>query len=220
VQRLADYQPGAQIHDVWRRFIEGTGFPPEFIEPLLDPTRVEDALAELPLGMGRMFHACTHTTFAPTVINGGVKTNVIPDTVDLEVDIRTLPGQTAGDIRAMLDEALGDVADRVTVDVVADDESTASPVDTPLFEALDRLTDRWYEGSRVVPMLSVGATDARFFRRLGVTSYGFGLFSDQMDFEAFAKMFHGDDERVDQASLRLSVELWEALARDVLATTD
>jgi acetylornithine deacetylase/succinyl-diaminopimelate desuccinylase-like protein len=149
-----------------------------------------------------------------------VKTNVIPDTVDLEVDIRTLPGQTSAEVRAMLDEALGDVADRVTIDVVADDESTASPMDTPLFEALDRLTDRWYEGSRVVPMLSVGATDARFFRRQGVTSYGFGLFSERMNFEDFAAMFHGDDERVDQESLRLSVELWEALAQDLLTTTD
>ena len=35
--------------------------------------------------MGRQFHACTHTTFAPTVIHGGTKTNVIPDTVDLEI---------------------------------------------------------------------------------------------------------------------------------------
>ena len=46
-----------------------------------------------------MFHACTHTTFAPTILHGGVKTNVIPDTVDLELDIRTLPGQTGADVR-------------------------------------------------------------------------------------------------------------------------
>jgi acetylornithine deacetylase/succinyl-diaminopimelate desuccinylase-like protein len=216
VQRLAEYRPQAQIHDVWRTFLDGTGFPPELIEPLLDPAGIDDALADLPLGMGRMFHACTHTTFAPTVVHGGVKTNVIPDTVDLEVDIRTLPGQTGAEIRAMLDDALGDVADRVTVEVLAEDESSASPMDTPLFHALDRLTDRWYEGSRVVPMLSVGATDARFFRRLGTTAYGFGLFSERMAFEDFAAMFHGDDERVDVDSLRLSVELWEALARDVL----
>ena len=216
VQRLADYRPEAQIHDVWRTFLAGTGFPHEFIEPLLDPSTIGPALDALPLGMGRMFHACTHTTFAPTVVHGGVKTNVIPDTVDLEVDIRTLPGQTAEDVRGMLDDALGDVADRVTVEVMADDESTASPMDTPLFESLNRLTGRWYEGSRVVPMLSVGATDARFFRRMGTPSYGFGLFSEQMSFEDFAAMFHGDDERVDVESLRLSVELWEALARDFL----
>ena len=29
-------------------------------------------------------------------------------------------------------------------------------------------------------------------------------------------MFHGDDERVDVESLRLSTELWQAVARDLL----
>ena len=29
-------------------------------------------------------------------------------------------------------------------------------------------------------------------------------------------MFHGDDERVDQESLRLSTELWQVVARDLL----
>ena len=49
---------------------------------------------KLPIGLARQAHACTHTTFAPTIIHGGTKTNVIPDSVDVEVDIRTLPGQT------------------------------------------------------------------------------------------------------------------------------
>ncbi len=30
-------------------------------------------------------------------------------------------------------------------------------------------------------------------------------------------MFHGDDERVDQESLRLSTEMWHALAIDFLS---
>jgi hypothetical protein len=30
-------------------------------------------------------------------------------------------------------------------------------------------------------------------------------------------MFHGNDERIDQESLRLSTELWLALARELLA---
>jgi acetylornithine deacetylase/succinyl-diaminopimelate desuccinylase-like protein len=71
-------------------------------------------------------------------------------------------------------------------------------------------------GSTTIPFLTVGATDARFFRRLGVPAYGFGLFSGRIDFERFGSMFHGDDERVDQESLRLSTEMWDALARDFL----
>ena len=216
VRRVADYRPQTRIHDIWRRFIEGMGYPEELTAPLLSPDTFLATVEALPVGMARQFHACTHTTFAPTVVRGGVKTNVIPDRVDLEVDIRTLPGQTGAEVRAMLDEILGDLAGDVEVLTASDDESSASPVETPLWDALTRATSRFYPGSATVPFMIVGATDARFFRRLGVTAYGFGLFSERLSFEQFSTMFHGDDERVDVDSLRLSTEMWDAVARDVL----
>ena len=217
VQRLADHQPAARIDDTWRRFLAAMALPDEITAPLLDPDRIDDALTDLPLGMARQFHACTHTTIAPTIAHGGTKTNVIPDQVDLQLDIRTLPGQTLPEVRALLDDALGDLADRVEMIEAHDDPSTESPIDTPLWHTLERASQAFYAGSHIVPMLSVGATDARFFRRLGTTSYGFGLFSQKMTFEEFGRMFHGDDERVDVESLRLSTELWQAVARDLLA---
>ena len=216
VRRIAEYRPATNIHDTWRRFLEGMGLPEEITAPLLDPDRLVDSLAGLPVGMARQFHACTHATFAPTVAHGGTKTNVIPDRVDLQIDIRTLPGQTLPDVQAMLDEALGDLADRVEMVESHDDPSTSSTTDSPLWDSLARVSRSFYEGSHLVPMLSVGATDARFFRRLGATAYGFGLFSQKLTFEDFGRMFHGDDERVDTDSLRLSTELWEAVAHDFL----
>jgi len=217
VRRIAEYRPETMIHDVWRRFVEGMAFPEELKQPLLDADALPALVQDLPLGLARQAHACTHTTFAPTVLHGGTKTNVIPDRVELEVDIRTLPGQTGTDIRLMLDEALGDLADRVDVHVLTDDESTASPIDTPLWDALNRVSDALTPGGATcIPFLTVGATDARFFRRLGIPSYGYGLFSRHLTYEDYAVMFHGDDERVDVESLQLSTELWQALSRDVL----
>src|SRR5204863_5040140 len=35
VRRIAEYRPQTHIHDVWRRFIEGLGFPPELSGPFL-----------------------------------------------------------------------------------------------------------------------------------------------------------------------------------------
>ena len=98
-----------------------------------------------------------------------------------------------------------------------DDPSTISPADTPLWDTLERVSQDFYAGSHLVPMLSVGATDARFFRRQGTPAYGFGMFSRKLTFEEFGRMFHGDDERVDVESLRLSTEMWHAVARDLLA---
>ena len=217
VDRLASYRPQTTIHETWRRYVEAMGFKPERAAALLDADGFLDAVDAMPLGAARNAHACTHTTIAPTVVHGGTKTNVIPDRVDLQVDIRTLPGQTAEEIEAMLDDALGpDLAAKVEVVSANHDPSTASPVDTPLWDAMQRVCDGFYPGSALVPTMTVGATDARFFRRLGVTAYGFGLFSQRLRYEDYAVMFHGDDERVDQESLRLSTEMWEALAGDVL----
>jgi len=217
VRRIDEYRPQAQLHEAWTRFIEGIGFPPELSEPLLDPDHIDDFCDELPLvGLARQAHACTHTTMAPTLMRAGTKLNVIPDHVELDVDIRTLPGWDSGDVVAMLEEVIGDLADDVTIELRSEQVSTTSPIDTPLWGALERVSRIFYPGARTVPFLTVGATDARFHRALGSVAYGFGLHSTAIGFEQYGAMFHGIDERVDVESLHLSTEMWIALAHDFL----
>jgi acetylornithine deacetylase/succinyl-diaminopimelate desuccinylase-like protein len=216
VRRLAEYRPPTMIHDTWRQFIEGVDFGPEWNANLLDAERLPEFCEQLPIGLARQAHACTHTTFAPTIIRGGTKTNVIPDLVEVEVDIRTLPGQTGTDVRKMLDDALGDLAAHVDITPFDENDSTASPTDTPLWDSLERVCRGLVADSALVPFLTVGATDSRFFRRKGSVAYGAGLFSRKLSFDEYASMFHGNDERVDLESLDLSTQLWERLAHDLL----
>ena len=217
VRRLAEHDVPAEITDTWRQFVGGLDLPADLAEPLLDPDRVGEVLDTLPLGMARQFHACTHTTLSTNLVRGGQKINTIPDAVHLEIDVRGLPGWNGPDVEAMLRDAIGpDLLDEVTIEVRSPDPATVSPIDTPLWDTLARTTKAFYADSAIVPMLMVGATDARFFRRAGATGYGFGGFSQRMTFEDFATMFHGNDERVDVESLALSVALWEAVARDLL----
>ena len=218
VRRIAAYHPETMISETWKRFVEGMEFGPEITEPLTRPEGFLELCEALPLGLGRIAHACTHTTIAPTVIHGGTKTNVIPDFVEIELDIRTLPGHTEPEVRAMLATALGDLAGDVEIEIRSDDPATSSPADTPLWSTLERAAKAFYANSSLVPMLMMAATDARFFRRAGSTAYGFGLFSENLTYEDFATMFHGDNERVDVESLRLSTELWDAVARDLLGS--
>jgi acetylornithine deacetylase/succinyl-diaminopimelate desuccinylase-like protein len=150
------------------------------------------------------------------VARGGTKTNDTPDLVELEIDVRTLPGQTAADVERLLADALGDLAQEVEVGIIREAEATESPVDTALWESLARAAGALLPGATLVPSLFVGGTDARFFRRGGRTAYGFGLFSPRITPAQFSSMFHGNDERVDVDSLRLSAQLWEATARDLL----
>ncbi len=116
----------------------------------------------------------------------------------------------------MLDDVLGPLAADVDVEFRSEQPSTTSPIDTPLWDALERVSRLFYPGARTVPYLTVGATDARFHRALGGVAYGFGLHSAAISFEQYGAMFHGVDERVDVESLRLSTEMWIALAHDFL----
>jgi acetylornithine deacetylase/succinyl-diaminopimelate desuccinylase-like protein len=49
----------------------------------------------------------------------------------------------------------------------------SSPVDTPLFHAIERVAAEIDPDAMVVPQLIAGFTDAHYFRDLGVVAYGF-----------------------------------------------
>jgi acetylornithine deacetylase/succinyl-diaminopimelate desuccinylase-like protein len=218
VRRLAAFRPAAQIGDLWRTYVANTLFSDEVRAALLDPDQIWASCAGCDdPRMAKFWHACTHATFSPNVVHGGIKTNVIPDVVDLDVDIRTLPGQTAEDVSYYLAEALGDLAGEVEVTVLQNVLSTASSTDTPMWGALESLAGAAYPGARLLPRITVGGTDAGYFRRRGTVAYGCGLMSPGVTYEQFANRFHGNDERIDVESLRLTTGLWLDLAHSFLA---
>jgi acetylornithine deacetylase/succinyl-diaminopimelate desuccinylase-like protein len=217
VRRIAAYQPKARILDVWRRYVEAVNPDRELVAALTDPERVLDTARRMEsLGLAQMAHASTHTTFSPNLVRGGSTVNTVPDRFEIDVDIRALPGVTPAEVDAMLDQALGDLRGRVTIESIGREEGSLTSPDTPLIDTLRRVTQALVPGSHIVPRLTVGATDARFFRRQGIPAYGFGLHSPRIPHSEYPLMFHGNDERVDVESLRLSAEMWEALCREFL----
>ena len=216
---LAAIDPAPRLDDVWNRFVADYDLTPALGALLVDPDGVREYLegaAGEEIGLARELHAITRTTYAPTIAHGGVKANVIPDAVNIQVDIRTVPGDTAETVRAAIAKALGPLGADVEIIVDSEDPPNASPLDTPLWHSLQNVSERLVPGARIVPLTSTGATDARFFRALGATAYGYALFSDRITYDDYGAMFHGNDERVDQESLRLSTALWKATAEDLL----
>ena len=114
------------------------------------------------------------------MIHGGVKTNVIPDEVYVEVDIRTLPGETSADVQAHLRAALGDLYDDLEVEPLQQDPHLRRAIDTPMWDTLGRIINDAHPGSTTATGLIVGATDSRFFRDRGAVAYGAGLFSPKV----------------------------------------
>jgi acetylornithine deacetylase/succinyl-diaminopimelate desuccinylase-like protein len=215
VRRLGEYRPPTRIHESWKAFVGAMGLPEEMTKPLVTEEGFVDAIAALPIGMSRMAYSCSHTTIAPTVVHGGAKLNIIPDTVEIELDIRTLPGDGREQVEAMIREAVGDLSDDVEINFGVGHAATTSSTDTPLWDTLSRVTKRFYADSSIIPMLMIGATDARFFRDVGSVAYGFGMFSRNITMDDLASMGHGDDERIDLESLGMVTALWDAVVRDL-----
>ncbi len=220
VSRLADYQPTPRFHELWRGQVAALDLPDDMKAAMLDEDAIDDLLRDLPNpGAQRFFHACSHTTFSPNVVatKGRPKTNVIPDVVDLDIDIRTMPGEHTDEVSAHLRAALGDdLYERLDVEIIMDDPASISRTDTPLWDALQRAVNAPFPDARLNPQFSVGFTDSRVFRELGAISYGAGLFSPALDAGEFSLRFHGHDERVDVESLRLTTELWQRVIADLM----
>jgi acetylornithine deacetylase/succinyl-diaminopimelate desuccinylase-like protein len=215
VRRLSEHRPVPHLGDTWKGLVDTMSIPAELREALLDPATVFDTIASMPTPVARSCHALTHTTMSPNVAQGGQKTNVIPDAVDIEVDIRTVPGTTKADVDAMLADALGDLAAHVEIVDLQIGDPTQSPTDNALWDTISKHTQIAYPGASIVPGLVVGGTDARFYRHRGRVAYGAGLFSPSMDFATFGSRFHGHDERIDVESLALATDFWVDIARDI-----
>jgi acetylornithine deacetylase/succinyl-diaminopimelate desuccinylase-like protein len=216
VRRLTEHHPTPSLGDVWDAQVRAMALPAELEAAMLSPDHVDDAIAMLPIPIARSCHAMTHTTMSPNIAVGGQKTNTIPDTVDIDVDIRTVPGTSRADVEAMLATALGDLAAHVDVTVLQHSDATLSPAQTELWDAVARQTQVAYPGANLVPGIVVGGTDARYYRDRGRIAYGTGLFSPGMDMATFGSRFHGHDERIDVESLALATEFWIGIANDLL----
>jgi acetylornithine deacetylase/succinyl-diaminopimelate desuccinylase-like protein len=135
--------------------------------------------------------ATLRTTSNPTLLSAGYKHNVIPDTAEALVDIRTLPG----DEDAVLAEVRALIGDDVEIEIVHRDIGLENPFEGPLVDSMVGLLQRHDPGAPVLPYLLSGGTDNKALQKLGITGYGFAPLQlpPELDFPA---MFHGVDERV------------------------
>ena len=167
-----------------------------------DPRRADAAVSRLCDEMyARALRALLRDTISPGVIHAGIKYNVIPGEAVIEIDCRTLPGTTEGDMREEVLARLGDLAPRCDVEHVIG----APPVEWPASgELYDILADtiRTHDPDGVpVPVMAPFATDAKWTVLLGTPTYGFSPLRNEPG-ERFLERFHGQDERVSLEALR------------------
>lgn len=163
----------------------------------VDPERTGPDELMLRSGTAAGFLTATlRTTSNPTLLKAGYKHNVIPDTAEALVDIRTLPGEedaVLAEVRALLPE-------EVEIEVVVRDIGLENPFEGPLVEAMVATLQRHDPEAEVLPYLLSGGTDNKALSELGIIGYGFAPLKLTPDLD-FPAMFHGVDERVPLSAL-------------------
>jgi len=147
------------------------------------------------LSKSRETNALIRTTTAPTMIDGGVKDNVLPSEATAVVNFRLAPGDTVEQVKAHVKAVIDD--DDVSIAEQGGAGSAATPVadaNGPGFQLLSQVIARIAPDAVVVPGLVVTATDSRHYGRVSDAAYRFA--PARMDGEAIARI-HGVNERMD-----------------------
>jgi acetylornithine deacetylase/succinyl-diaminopimelate desuccinylase-like protein len=220
VVAVAEHRDPVVLTPISQRYLAGLAafWPDERVRSAMadvssgDPSRVATGagtLEALP-----WFDAMIRNGVAPTMLEAGVRANVIPAEAGAILNVRLLPGQSLEQFIERLRASIGDDHVQVTVESRGD-EAPPSPDDTEMYAAIRDALGAVAPGVPALPFLSTGATDSAPLRRAGVKAYGLLPFPLT---EADEGRMHGHDERVSVASLAFAVRLsWEILNRIAVA---
>jgi len=211
IERLGAYKPKPrlepEIEALVRTLTGGEAPGAEDIVPL--------ASAIHPL-LGAFVEPLLALTFSPTQISASQTRNVIPAVCEVTVDCRLLPGQSQDEAEVIVREALGE--GEYELAWLEARGGTRSPLDSPLFAAVDEFVQTIEPDARAVPVIVAGFTDSHWMREaFGTVAYGF-FPSKAMDPETAAPgavLSPSANERVPVDDLELGVHFLRHAARGI-----
>ena len=173
---------------------------------------------------GPLLSSLMRTTFTSTIVEGGIRSNVIPGIAEATVNMRLLPGVTGEQAVRELRRTIHDR--RVKIIVGSDDQTpaeayqgirerqriAASSIDTDLYRSLAREIKAEYPGTVVTRALYEAGTDAEPWREHGIPVYGLRPYPASA---AVLEDMHGIDERVSMSGLNQGTDMVERILRAV-----
>lgn len=154
-------------------------------------------------------NAMVRTTTAVTMIDGGVKANVLPRLAEARVNFRLLPGDESTEVIEHVRRAIGDPGIEITAETV-NEASPVADVKSDAFALLAKVIRESAPEVVVAPALVVGGTDTRHYA--AISENGFRFLPIRFEAEDFVRV-HGRDERLSVANLHFAVDTFERLVR-------
>jgi len=154
-------------------------------------------------------NALVRTTMAPTIINAGIKDNVIPTKAEAIVNFRILPGETSSEVIAWVRKVIGD--ERVILEPDKATISEPTPVsssDSDGFSFISTTLRQIYPDAVVSPTLMIGSSDSRHFSLVTENIYRFAPI--YVTSEDMARI-HGLNERTRAADFKKGIGFYYQL---------
>ncbi len=215
--RIVDHREALHLFDVNRGFFGQLSavWPEEGLRTAMADVASGDAQREVRgaevLGRIPSFDAVLRNGISPTLISGGIRSNVIPTEAEATLNIRTMPGESIDALLDRLRELVGDNAVEFRVRSGGVDAPESTP-DAPMFAAIRDAVFAEDSSVITVPYLSTGATDSATLRAAGIACYGllpFPLTQEDED------RMHGHDERLSVESLGFGLRLTRGIVERV-----
>lgn len=138
-----------------------------------------------------------HTNCVTTRLDAGHANNALPQRATAVVNCRIFPGETVEETRATLERVIGDPEVRVETIPPVRPIAANPPLDPKVVGPMKALAAKHFPGTPVIPAMSSGATDGRYFGPAKTPVYGVpGIFGDPDGNGA-----HGLNERIRVRSL-------------------
>jgi carboxypeptidase PM20D1 len=156
-------------------------------------------------------NAMIRTTTAPTIIQGGVKENVIPYEAQATINFRLLPGTTIEDVKARVRDLIAD--DRITIEEgpFNSESPGSSPTDGFGYQMIRQTVHELFPNTLTTPNLVIGGTDSRYYYPISPNVYRFTPF--YLNAETL-KTFHGINERISVEDFETAVRYYTQLIRN------
>jgi acetylornithine deacetylase/succinyl-diaminopimelate desuccinylase-like protein len=211
INNLSNYKPRIilipELNQLFQSIAKLNGFRKE-----VNAGNLDDLLSNLKDdSLTAYLRAITRMTISPNVIHGGVKTNIVPDSCQAEVDIRILPGQNK---KYVLNE-LKSILDDTEIETIQYHVPSLTSTDTSAYRLVMDILRECLGEMPILPTICAGATDSRYMRKIGIPSYGIGMVTHNID-PAMKASAHGKDEKLDIESLRVKSDFLVQLAKKYL----
>jgi acetylornithine deacetylase/succinyl-diaminopimelate desuccinylase-like protein len=208
VEKIGDYTAPVRLTSIVRRYFEGlSGIEDDdtakWMRVIDTPDRGDHAQRVLS-DMNPMWNSMIRDTIAPTVLQAGIRPNVIPSEARAVLNVRLLPGDTIDVLINELNKLVNDPSVKLEVMPDAGLAAPNSSMENDFYALLTKVCAKEFSGAPVLPMLSTGATDSAQLRLHSVQAYGLSPFPLPTEDQA---RIHGDDERMPLASFAKGVDL-------------